>query len=73
MCAMVMFSLRSNIKSTGLSTGTTTKKKKKQSTLSLVQECIAMATLVYAYGPTILTNPEPCELVAECIFYVLQQ
>ena len=33
-----------------------------------VRECISMATLVCAHGTAILTNREPCELVAECIF-----
>ena len=28
--------------------------------------------LVCAHGPTLLTNPEPCKLVEECIFYALQ-
>ena len=31
-----------------------------------------MATLVCAHGPTVLTNPEPCEFVEERIFYALQ-
>ena len=35
-------------------------------------ECISMATLVCAHGPTILTNHEPSKLVAECIFCVSQ-
>ena len=38
----------------------------------LVQECISMATLVCAHGPTFLTNREPSELVAEHIVYALQ-
>ena len=37
-----------------------------------VQECISMATLVYAHGTAILTNREPSKLVAERIFYALQ-
>ena len=31
-----------------------------------------MTTLVCAHGTTILTNREPSELVAECMFYALQ-
>ena len=37
-----------------------------------ILECISMTTLAYAHGNTILTNCEPSELVAECIFCALQ-
>ena len=36
------------------------------------RECVSMATLICAHGTTILTNYEPSELIAECIFCVLQ-
>ena len=36
---------------------------------TLFQECVSMVTLICAHGPTVLTNPRPCKLVAECIFY----
>ena len=39
---------------------------------ALIQECVSMATLACAHGPTVLTNCEPSELVAECILYALQ-
>ena len=38
----------------------------------LIQECVSMATLVCAHGPTVLTDPEPSEVVAECIFYAMR-
>ena len=37
--------------------------------MPLIQECVSMATLDYAHGPTDLTNPEP---LAEYMFYALQ-
>ena len=37
-----------------------------------VRECISMAILVCAHGTAILTNREPCELVAERVLYTLQ-
>ena len=38
----------------------------------LVQECVSMVTLVCALSPTVLTNHEPSELVAEHISYAWQ-
>ena len=37
-----------------------------------VRECVSMAILVCAHSPTVLTNSEPCRLVAECMFYACQ-
>ena len=35
-------------------------------------KCILMATLACTHSTTILTNHEPFEVVAECIFYSLR-
>ena len=37
-----------------------------------IQECIAMATLVYAHGTAILTNHGASKLVEERISYAIQ-
>ena len=89
MCAMAKFSLRSNIESTGLSTGMTKSGPPRLSLRSMLSDLLSGPSeravlsasrsrmhlyghLVCAHGPTLLTNPEPCILVEERIFYALQ-
>ena len=88
-CAMAKFLLRSNVKSTGLSTGTTKSSPPRLSLRSRLGDLLSGPSeraalsasrsrmrlyghLVCARGPTLLTNPEPCKLVEEHIFYALQ-
>ena len=64
MCGIVTFSLRSNFKSTCITKTVHLAFCFARGSVAylagcaLVQECVSMATLICAHGPTVLTNPD---------------